>query len=108
MIVTGGYNVYPTEIENAISTVPQVAEVAVVGAPHERWGETIAAAIVLRPRASCTEQEILDACAARLAAYKKPRLIEFVDALPKTASGKIQRRELRERHWSGVDRRVGG
>ncbi len=108
MIVTGGYNVYPSEIENAISTIAEVAEVAVVGAPHEQWGETIVAAVVLRPGATCSEQTILDACSACLASYKKPRLIEFLDTLPKTTSGKIQRRALRERHWSDAERRVGG
>jgi long-chain acyl-CoA synthetase len=108
MVVSGGFNVYPTEIENLISGLPGVAEVAVVGVPHEQWGETLLAAVVRSEGAELTEQDVQEACAAQLAGYKKPRIVEFLDALPKTATGKIQRRKLRDRYWHGHDRRVGG
>jgi long-chain acyl-CoA synthetase len=87
MIVTGGFNVYPAELENAISTLAEVQEVAVVGVPDERWGEAVKAVVVLRPGQQLTEADVVDACAGRLAAYKKPRSVDFVDDLPKTGSG---------------------
>ena len=107
MILTGGYNVYPTEIENAISALPEVEEVAVVGIPDERWGETIKAVVVVSPGSTLDADAVLAACRARLADYKKPRSIEFVDALPKTGSGKIMRRQIRDAHWAGRERSVG-
>jgi acyl-CoA synthetase (AMP-forming)/AMP-acid ligase II len=96
MIITGGYNVYPTEVENAMSALPGVAEVAVVGLADETWGEAISAFVVVRAGCELAENEIVDACLARLAAYKKPRRVQFVDHLPKTGSGKIRRRALRD------------
>ncbi|TQM11068.1 AMP-binding protein [Pseudonocardia kunmingensis] len=107
MIVTGGYNVYPTEVENAISALPDVHEVAVVGAPDEQWGEAVVAVVVPRPGAALTAEDVVAACLARLATYKKPRAVEFVEELPRTGSGKIMRRQLRERLWAGRDRHVG-
>lgn len=108
MVLTGGYNVYPTEVENVIATVPGVEEVAVVGAPDERFGECVVAVLVVRPGRVVTETDILDACRRELADYKKPRRILFVDALPKTGSGKIRRKEVREQFWATEQRRVGG
>ncbi len=108
MIVTGGYNVYPAEVENAIAALTEVQEVAVVGVPDNRWGEAVKAVVVLRPGASLTENDIVEACAQRLATYKKPRSVDFVDELPKTGSGKLIRRKVRERFWTDRDRRVGG
>lgn len=95
MIVTGGYNVYPAEVENAIATLPAVQEVAVVGVPNSTWGEAITAFVVVRERFTLTEAEVLGACRTQLAGYKKPRSIHFVPELPKTASGKLKKRELR-------------
>jgi acyl-CoA synthetase (AMP-forming)/AMP-acid ligase II len=108
MVVTGGFNVYPTEIENVISTLPAVAEVAVVGVPDETWGESLKAIVVRREGHGLTEAEVVEACVGSLAGYKKPRSVEFVDELPKTGSGKIMRRRLRDRYWEGEGRRVGG
>jgi len=108
MIVTGGYNVYPAEIENAISVLREVQEVAVVGVPDERWGEAVKAVVVLRPGAQLTAADIVAACTERLASYKKPRSVEFVDDLPKTGSGKLMRRKVRDRYWAGRERSVGG
>lgn len=107
MIVSGGYNIYPNEVENAIATVPAVQEVAVVGIPDERWGETIKAVVVVRPGYELTESDVIAACTDQLAGYKKPRSVDFVDELPKTGSGKIMRRHVRERYWAGQDRQVG-
>jgi acyl-CoA synthetase (AMP-forming)/AMP-acid ligase II len=108
MIVTGGYNVYPTEVENAIATLPGVAEVAVVGAPDERFGECIVAVVALRPGHTVTDRDVVGVCTDQLADYKKPRMVLFVDELPKTGSGKIQRKRIREPLWAAETRRVGG
>jgi acyl-CoA synthetase (AMP-forming)/AMP-acid ligase II len=108
MIVSGGFNVFPGEVENAISALEGVAEVAVVGVPDERWGESVRAVVVVRDGDTVTEDDIERACRERIAAYKRPRSVEFVAELPKTGTGKIQRYELRRRYWSGQERRVGG
>jgi long-chain acyl-CoA synthetase len=108
MIVTGGYNVYPAEVENAIAALEAVQEVAVVGVPDERWGESVKAVVVLRPGASLTEEEIVESCTRRLAGYKRPRSVDFVAELPKTGSGKLMRRKVREPFWAGRARSVGG
>lgn len=108
MIVSGGFNVYPTEVENAIYTLPGVAEVAVVGVPDDRWGETVRAVVVPRPGAAVTAAEVEQVCLDTIAAYKRPRTVEFVDELPKTGTGKIMRRELKARYWAGRDRLVNG
>lgn len=108
MIVTGGYNVYPTEVENAISTLESIAEVAVVGAPDERFGERIVAVVTVRPGNTVSEADIVEVCAKQLAGYKKPRQVIFMEELPKTGSGKIQRKQIREPLWAAEQRRVGG
>ena len=102
MIVTGGENVYPVEVEEALSQHPAVDEVAVVGVPDERWGETVKALIVLRAGATATPEELVAFARERIAGYKLPRIIEFVDDLPRTPSGKVLKRELRERHAAGT------
>jgi long-chain acyl-CoA synthetase len=107
MIVTGGYNVYPTEVENAIASLPEVQEVAVVGVPDERWGEAVAAVVVVREGFTLDVGAVVGACRERLADYKKPRTVEFISELPKTGSGKIMRRALRDRYWEGHARSVG-
>lgn len=97
MIVSGGFNVYPREVEAALSGHDAVLEVAVVGRPDPEWGETVHAAVVLRPGRAASVGDLQHHCAAILPGYKKPRSIEIVDALPKNASGKILRREIRDR-----------
>jgi fatty-acyl-CoA synthase len=98
MILTGGENVYSTEVENALYMHPAVLEAAAFGVPDETWGETVRAAVVLRPGGSASADEIIALCRGRLAAYKIPRSIVFLDELPKTGSGKISKKALRERH----------
>jgi len=96
MIVSGGFNVYPREVEDALSSHPAVLESAVVGRPDPVWGERVHAAVVLRPGASASEQELAAHVEARTAGYKKPRSIEFVRELPRNAAGKVLRRDLRK------------
>jgi acyl-CoA synthetase (AMP-forming)/AMP-acid ligase II len=97
VILTGGELVYSTEVENALYDHPAVLEAAVVGAPDERLGEIVAAFVVLRPGASAGADEIVDHCRERLAHYKCPRAVRFIDALPRTGSGKISKKDLRAR-----------
>ena len=98
MIVSGGENVYPIEVEEALSQHPDVREVAVIGVPDPRWGETVKALIVLRPDAAVDVEQLIAFARARLAGYKLPRSIEFVASLPRTPTGKVLKRELRERY----------
>jgi acyl-CoA synthetase (AMP-forming)/AMP-acid ligase II len=106
LIITGGYNVYPTEVENAILSLESVLEVAVVGVPDEQWGEAIKAVVVARPGFDLDAERVVTACRERLADYKKPRSVEFVSALPKTGSGKLMRRKVRDEYWHAADRQV--
>ena len=96
MIITGGENVYPAEVENAIFGHPAVREVAVIGLAHDRWGEAVTAVVVLHANARCSQQEICDWARARVASFKVPKAVHFVDALPLNASGKVLRRKLRD------------
>jgi len=95
MIISGGYNVYPREVEDALYRHPAVAECAVIGAPDEMWGETVHALIVVKQDCAIDGPSLLEHCARELAGYKKPRKLTFVDALPRTANGKIDKKALR-------------
>jgi long-chain acyl-CoA synthetase len=106
MIVSGGENVYPAELESTLSAHPAVADVAVIGVPDERWGETVKAIVVRRAGAGLAEDELIEWARTRLAGYKRPRSVDFVDAIPRNPSGKILKHELRERYWSGEGRGV--
>jgi fatty-acyl-CoA synthase/long-chain acyl-CoA synthetase len=107
MIISGGMNIYPAEIEAALDLHPDVHDVAVFGIPSEKWGEAVHAVVVPRPGATLGAGEILAHARAHLAGYKLPRSISFADELPRTGSGKILKRVLREPFWKGHDRRVG-
>jgi long-chain acyl-CoA synthetase len=98
MIVSGGENVYPIEVEEALAQHPDVADVAVIGVPHERWGETVKALVVPRPGAAPSPDELVAFARERLAGYKLPRSIEFVEDFPRTSTGKVLKRALRERY----------
>jgi long-chain acyl-CoA synthetase len=98
MIVTGGENVYSREVEEVLYTHPAISEVAVIGLPDPTWGENITAVVVLRPGATASEADIVAVCRDRLAGFKKPKNVFFADEIPKTVSGKILKRELRERY----------
>ena len=107
MIVSGGENVYAGEVESAIYEIPEVKEAAVFGIPDEKWGELVAAAVVLRPGTTLSAEELMQYCKTRIAAYKVPRHIDFMAGeLPKSGSGKILKRVLREKYWAGEPRRV--
>ncbi len=107
MIVSGGENVYPAEVENVLMTHPAVADVAVIGVPDDRWGEAVKAIVVAVGGADPTEGELIAHARARLAGFKLPKSVDFVDALPRNPSGKILKRALREPHWAGTDRHIG-
>ena len=97
MIITGGENVYCREVENAIEQHPDVHEVAVIGVPDEKWGESVTAIVVLRPAASLTEAELITFSREQIAHYKAPKSVIFVDELPRLQTGKISKIALRER-----------
>lgn len=99
MIITGGYNVYPREVEDALASHPAVAECAVVGAPDERWVEAVTAFVAVVPGAAVTEDELIDHVRARIAGHKAPKTVHLVDSIPKSAVGKVLRRALREPLW---------
>ncbi|MEM7459033.1 MAG: long-chain-fatty-acid--CoA ligase [Pseudomonadota bacterium] len=108
MIVSGGENVYPAEVENAIFGHPDVADVAVIGVPDEKWGESVKAIIVAKEGTNPTPDSIIAWARERIAGYKCPKSVDQVEALPRNPSGKILRKDLREPYWEGQERRVGG
>lgn len=99
MIITGGVNVYPVEIEETLSHLPQVQDVAVIGVPDPRWGEAVKAVVAVRPGESLTAGEVIAFCKDRLAGFKVPKSVDFVDVIPRTPTGKILKRELRKPYW---------
>jgi acyl-CoA synthetase (AMP-forming)/AMP-acid ligase II len=107
MIVSGAENVYPTEVENAIDGHPDVSEVAVIGVPDQRWGESVKAIVVPKAGAARDADSIIAWARRRIGGFKVPKSVDFVDALPRNATGKVLRRALREPYWAGHDRRVG-
>jgi long-chain acyl-CoA synthetase len=106
LIISGAENIYPAEVENAIYGHPGVAEVAVIGVPDQKWGEAVKAVIVLKPGATADAVDILAFARSRIAAFKIPKSIDFVDALPRNAAGKVLRRQLKEPYWAGRERKV--
>jgi fatty-acyl-CoA synthase/long-chain acyl-CoA synthetase len=101
MIISGGMNIYPAEIEAALETHPDIYEAAVFGIPSEEWGESVHAVVVLRPGATLTAEDVQAHARGLLASYKIPRSVSFVEELPKTGSGKLLKRELRAPYWAG-------
>lgn len=106
MILTGGENVYSTEVENVLYMHPAILECAVIGIPDQKWGEAVKGIVVLKPGQKTTEQEIIQFCKDRIAHYKAPKSIDFIDALPRTGSGKIHKKGLRDQYWKGYERKV--
>jgi acyl-CoA synthetase (AMP-forming)/AMP-acid ligase II len=106
MILTGGENVYSTEVENILYMHPAILECAVIGVPDEKWGEAIKGIVVLKPGQKATAPEIIQFCKERIAHYKAPKSIDFIDALPRTGSGKIHKKGLRDSYWAGYQKKV--
>ncbi len=106
MIISGGENVYPAEVESAIFGHPAVAEVAVIGIPDEKWGEAVKAVVVRKKDAEVSAEDIIAWARSRIAAFKTPKSVDFIEALPRNGTGKILRRQLREPFWKGRDRGV--
>jgi acyl-CoA synthetase (AMP-forming)/AMP-acid ligase II len=106
VIITGGENVSSIEVEDVLYQHEAVSEVAVIGVPDEKWGESVLALVVLRQGASATEQDLIDHCRERMAHFKAPRSVEIRDALARTATGKLQKYKLRQPYWEGRDRQV--
>jgi len=107
MIISGGENIYPAEVENALFSHPGVADVAVIGVPDERWGEAVKAVVVKTPGSDATQEALIAHARERIAAYKVPKSVDFTDALPRNPTGKILKRVLREPYWKGRERAVG-
>jgi acyl-CoA synthetase (AMP-forming)/AMP-acid ligase II len=106
MIISGGENIYPAEVESAICDHPDVAEVAVVGVPDDKWGEAVKAIVVMKQGRKASSSDIIHFTRERIAGFKTPKTVDFIEALPRNASGKILRRHLRDQHWAGKDRQV--
>lgn len=106
MVVSGGENIYPVEVENVLAGLPGVIEVAVIGVPDETFGEALLAIFALKPEASLDVHTMIEFCRDKLAGYKIPRKLQIVDALPRNPSGKILKTVLREPYWQNTDRRI--
>ena len=106
LVISGGENVYPVEVENVLASHPHLAEVAVIGVPHARWGETVKAIVVPRPGAVVDPNEVIGFVRQRLAGFKCPTSVDIAAALPRTATGKVLKHVLREPYWRGYDRRI--
>jgi fatty-acyl-CoA synthase/long-chain acyl-CoA synthetase len=106
MIISGGMNIYPAEIEAVLDQHPDVYEATVFGIPSDEWGETVHAVVVKRPGAQLSEDELTSYAKDHLAGYKVPRSISWIDELPKTGSGKVLKRELRAPYWAGRSSQV--
>ena len=106
MICSGGVNIYPMDIEEVLHSHPKVHESAVIGVPDDKWGEAVLAIVVPRQGQSLDQEEIIRYCKDNMASYQAPKLVQFVDELPRNPSGKVLKRELREPYWEGRESRI--
>jgi acyl-CoA synthetase (AMP-forming)/AMP-acid ligase II len=106
MIVSGSENVYPAEVEAVLAGHPDIVECAVIGIPDKKWGETVKAVVVKRQGSTLNEVTLIEWVRGKIAGYKRPRSVDFIDRLPRNASGKLLKRTLREPYWQGYERRV--
>ena len=106
MICSGGVNIYPMDVEEILHSHPKVHESAVIGVPDERWGESVLAIVVLKPGESLTKEDLIRHCKDNMASYQAPKLVEFLDELPRNPSGKVLKRELREPYWEGRESKI--
>ena len=100
LIITGGFNVYPGEVEQVISSIDPVLDVAVIGTPDDKWGEAVTAVIALKPGTSLNQEQVIDLCKSRLGSVKSPKRVVFCDSLPKNPNGKVLKRRIRDEYWS--------
>ena len=107
MVVTGGENVYPVEVESVLSGHPSILEIAVIGVPDEKFGEALLAVVAVKSGAVLTKDELVEFSRDKIAGFKIPRQLKIVDALPRNASGKVLKTVLREPYWAGKDRSIG-
>jgi fatty-acyl-CoA synthase len=106
MIVSGGENIYPAEVEAVLAGHPDVEDVAVIGVPDEEWGEAVKAVIVARAGSQLTDETLIEWSRDKLAGYKRPRSVDFAGSLPRNPSGKLLKRELRKPYWKGRERNI--
>lgn len=106
MIISGGENIYPNEVEQVIREMDGVKDVAVIGVPDDKWGETVKAIVVKAPDSKLTEEDIVKYCSLNIASYKKPKSVDFVDDLPRSPTGKVLKKVIRDKYWEGRERRV--
>ena len=106
MIISGGFNVFSAEVEKAVMVHAAVQDCAVIGVPHENWGEEIRAVVELRKGHAPTEDEIIAMCKAAIGSIKAPKSVDIVEELPRSANGKVLKREVRKQYWAGTDRQV--
>lgn len=106
MVISGGANIYPAEIEKVLSTYPKIQDVAVFGVPDPRWGEAVKAVVVLKKGQAATPEDVKEYCRGQLAGYKIPSSVDFVKEVPRTPSGKIMKQELRAAYWAGREKKV--
>ena len=106
MILSGGVNIYPAEIENTIFGHPAVLDVVVFGVPDEKWGEAIKAVVQLKEGQKATEEEITEWCDERLSSMKKPKSVDFIDELPRDINGKVYKRQIRDKYWEGRSTKI--
>ncbi|HYB19944.1 MAG TPA: AMP-dependent synthetase, partial [Thermodesulfobacteriota bacterium] len=106
MIISGGENIYAKEVEDALSAHPAVLEAVAIGVPDEKWGEAVKAFIRKKKGVEVSAGELVEFCRGRLASYKKPKSVEFVEDFPKSAAGKVLKRELRDKYWQGRERKI--
>ncbi|QDI18399.1 long-chain fatty acid--CoA ligase [Serratia marcescens] len=106
MIISGGFNIYPTEVEQVLYRMPGIFEAAVVGVPDEQWGEAVKAVVVLKSGTTLDECQVIEYCAKYLAGFKKPRSVDFINELPKNPNGKIVRRQVRDGYWKNSQRKI--
>ncbi|HEX5587847.1 MAG TPA: fatty acid--CoA ligase, partial [Acidimicrobiia bacterium] len=106
VVISGGENVYPAEVENVLAKHPGVADVAVIGVPDDRWGEAVKAVVVRHAGGDVTQTELIAFAREHLGGYKVPKSIDFTDVLPRNPSGKLLKRTIREPYWQGRERQI--
>jgi acyl-CoA synthetase (AMP-forming)/AMP-acid ligase II len=107
MVVSGGFNIFPFEVEQVLMKHPAVQDCAVIGVPHEKWGEAVKAVVQLVPGREASEEELIAFAKEELGGMKAPKSVDFIDDLPRSAVGKVLKREIRKPYWEGRERAVG-